>query len=126
MRAPSADVDEAVMHTKHDRAGPVYARDIEAHSAVTIVNPDQLLFTVQDDRDIGGELYVNKGRGYVEAEQHPVDGTMPVAVLRVASFSIPVRRANFTWPEPRSGRRPDSDRLRLRVGTNGTSLPGTP
>src|SRR3989442_687739 len=67
------DVDEAVLHIKHDKAGPVYARDIEAHSAVTIVNPDQLLFTVQDDRDIGGELYVNKGRGYVEAEQHPVE-----------------------------------------------------
>src|SRR5207248_3258511 len=71
------DVDEAVLHIKHAKSGPVYARDIEAHSAVTIVNPDQLLFTLQDDRDIGGELYVNKGRGYVEAEQHPLDRTMP-------------------------------------------------
>src|SRR5216110_236655 len=43
----SPDVDEAVMHIKHDKAGPVYARDIEAHSAVSIVNPEQLLFTVQ-------------------------------------------------------------------------------
>jgi len=42
------DVDEAVLHIKHDKAGPVYARDIETHSAVSIVNPDQLLFTVQD------------------------------------------------------------------------------
>ena len=33
----SSDVDEAVMHIKHDKAGPVYARNIEAHSAVTIV-----------------------------------------------------------------------------------------
>src|SRR6266480_1541969 len=40
------DVDDAVLHIKHDKAGPVYARDIEAHSAVSIVNPDQLLFTV--------------------------------------------------------------------------------
>src|SRR5438067_5019991 len=119
----SPDVDEAVMHIKHDRAGPVYARDIEAHSAVTIVNPDQLLFTLQDDRDIGGELYVNKGRGYVEAEQHPVDRTMPVDVVRVDSIYNPVRRANFTVAETRVGQRTDYDRLTLTVETNGTISP---
>ena len=119
----SPDVDEAVMHIKHDKAGPVYARDIEAHSAVTIVNPDQLLFTVQDDRDIGGELYVNKGRGYVEAEQHPVDRTMPVDVVRVDSIYNPVRRANFTVAETRVGQRTDYDRLTLTVETNGTISP---
>src|SRR5437764_5236433 len=100
------------------QSGPVYARDIEAHSAVTIVNPDQLLFTVQDDRDIGGELYVNKGRGYVEAEQHPVDRTMPVDVVRVDSIYNPVRRANFTVAETRVGQRTDYDRLTLTVETN--------
>jgi DNA-directed RNA polymerase subunit alpha len=117
------DVDEAVMHIKHDKAGPVYARDIEAHSAVTIVNPDQLLFTLQDDREIGGELYVNKGRGYVEAEQHPIDRTMPVDVVRVDSIYNPVRRANFTVAETRVGPRTDYDRLTLTVETNGTISP---
>ena len=117
------DVDEAVLHIKHEKAGPVYARDIEAHSAVTIVNPDQLLFTVQDDREIGGELYVNKGRGYVEAEQHPIDRTMPVDVVRVDSIYNPVRRANFSVAETRVGQRTDYDRLTLVVETNGTISP---
>jgi len=90
---------------------------------VTIVNPDQLLFTVQDDREIGGELYVNKGRGYVEAEQHPVDRTMPVDVVRVDSIYNPVRRANFTVAETRVGQRTDYDRLTLTVETNGTISP---
>src|SRR3989440_6108392 len=39
------DVDEAVLRVKREAAGPVYARDIEAHGSVTIVNPEQLLFT---------------------------------------------------------------------------------
>src|SRR5438094_3750209 len=73
----AADVDEAVLHIKHDKAGPVYARDIDAHSAVTIVNPDQLLFTVQDDREIGGELYVNQGRRYFAAAPYPIDRDNP-------------------------------------------------
>ena len=109
------DVDEAVLHVRRDKAGPVYARDIEAHAAVSVVNPDQLLFTLQDDRDIGGELYVNKGRGYVEAEQHPVDRTLPVDVVRIDSIYNPVRRANFTVAETRVGQRTDYDRLTISV-----------
>lgn len=117
------DVDEAVLHIRRDRAGPVYARDIEAHGSVTIVNPEQLLFTLQEDRDVTGELYVNKGRGYVEAEQHPVDRTMPVDVIRVDSIYNPVRRANFTVAETRVGQRTDYDRLTITVETNGTLSP---
>ena len=117
------EVDEAVLHVRREKAGPVYARDIESHGSVTIVNPDQLLFTLQDDRDVSGELYVNKGRGYVEAEQHPVDRTMPVDVIRVDSIYNPVRRANFTVAETRVGPRTDYDRLTLTVETNGTLSP---
>ena len=117
------EVDEAVLRFKVEKAGPVYARDLEQHGSVTIVNPDQLLFTVQDDRDISGELYVNKGRGYVEAEQHPVDRTLAVDVVRVDSIYNPVRRANFTVAETRVGQRTDYDRLTLTVETNGTISP---
>src|SRR5262245_29125494 len=68
-----AEVDEAVLHVKRAAGGPVYARDIEPHGSVHIVNPDHVLFTLQDDRDVNLELFVNKGRGYVEGEQHPSD-----------------------------------------------------
>jgi DNA-directed RNA polymerase subunit alpha len=90
---------------------------------VSIVNPEQLLFTVQDDSDITGELYVNRGRGYVEAEQHPVDRTLAVDVVRIDSIYNPVRRANFTVAETRVGQRTDYDRLTLTVETNGTVSP---
>jgi DNA-directed RNA polymerase subunit alpha len=117
------EVDEAVLRFKVEKAGPVYARDLEQHGSVQIVNPEQLLFTVQDDRDIAGELYVNKGRGYVEAEQHPVDRTLAVDVVRIDSIYNPVRRANFTVAETRVGQRTDYDRLTLTVETNGTISP---
>ncbi len=93
------EVDEAVLHIRHDKTGPVYARDIEAQGSVTIVNPDQLLFTVQDAKDIGGDLYVNKGRGYVEGCRWTWCGstrsTIPSAVptsrwRRRASASAPI------------------------------------
>src|SRR5438874_7942969 len=66
------DVDEAVMHIKHDKAGPVYARDIEAHSAVTVVlNREQQLIGI-DDRD--GTMRLDIARvyraGFVVLDMH--------------------------------------------------------
>lgn len=117
------DVDEAVLHIKRDGAGPVYARDIQPHGSVRVVNPDHLLFTLQDDREINGELYVNKGRGYVEAELHPADRSLPIDLVRIDAIYNPVRRANFTVAETRVGQRTDYDRLTVTLETNGTISP---
>jgi len=117
------EVDEATLHIKRGAAGPVYARDIEAHGSIRVVNPDHLLFTLQDDRDLAMELYVNKGRGYVDADLHPVDRAMPVDVVRIDSIYSPVKRANFTVTETRVGQRTDFDRLTLTVETNGALTP---
>ena len=117
------DVQETVIKIHVSKAGPVYARDLTENSAVEVVNPDHLLFTLQEDRDIHGELYVNKGRGYVEGSQHPSDRSMPVDLVRVDSIYNPVRRANFTVAETRVGQRTDFDRLTLAVETNGTITP---
>jgi DNA-directed RNA polymerase subunit alpha len=117
------EVDEAVLHIQRKAAGPVYARDIEPHGSVRIVNPDHLLFTMQDDHELNVELYVNKGRGYVEADQHPMDRSMPVDTVRVDSLYSPVRRANFTVTETRVGQRTDYDRLTVTVETNGAISP---
>lgn len=117
------DVDEAVLRIAVKKAGPVHARDIQPQGGVHIVHPDHLLFTLQEDRDLAGELYVNKGRGYVEAAQHPVDRSLAVDVVRIDSIYNPVRRANFTVAETRVGQRTDYDRLTLAVETNGTISP---
>src|SRR6185436_10011163 len=116
-------VDEAVLRIHREKAGPVYARDIQEHGAVTIKNPDHLLFTLQDDRDVTMELYVNKGRGYVEAELHPADRSLPVDLVRIDAIYNPVRRANFTVAETRVGQRTDYDRLTVALETNGTITP---
>lgn len=117
------DVDEVKLKIRRSTAGPVYARDIEPHGSVQVMNPDHLLFTLQEDRDVTGELYVNKGRGYVEASQHPIDRSMPIDVVRIDSIYNPVRRANFAVAETRVGQRTDYDRLTLTVATNGAITP---
>src|SRR5512143_1618100 len=117
------DVEEAVLRIKKDGAGPVYARDSIPSGSVRVVNPDHLLFTVQDDREVNGELYVNKGRGYVEAELHPKDRSLPVDLITIDAIYNPVRRANFAVAETRVGQRTDYDRLTVSIETNGTITP---
>jgi len=117
------DHTEAVLQLKADKAGPVTAANVQPHPAVHIVYPDHLLFTLQEDREISGELYVRKGRGYVEAAQHDIDRSLPVDLVRIDALYNPVRRANFTVQETRVGQRTDFDSLTLTVETNGAIAP---
>jgi len=107
------------------KAGPanITAGDIEGQSGVTVIEPNHHLFTLQDDREITFELYVNKGRGYIESDQHVLDRALPVDLVRIDSIYNPVRRANFIVEATRVGQRTDYDRLTLTVETNGTISP---
>lgn len=117
------DVEEAVLRIGKSEAGPVTAGDIEENGSVRVINPNHHLFTLQDARDINVELYINKGRGYIESEAHVVDRGLPIDLVRIDAIYNPVRRANFSVAETRVGQRTDYDRLTLTVETNGTIAP---
>lgn len=117
------ELDETILRISVNKAGPVTAAAVENQSGVRVINPAHHLFTLQDDRDLAVELYVNTGRGYVEADQHPADRSLPVDMVRVDSLYSPVRRVNFAVSETRVGQRTDYDRLVLVVETNGTVTP---
>jgi DNA-directed RNA polymerase subunit alpha len=117
------DVEEAVLRLKVRKAGAVTAGMLEGPAGVKVINAAHHILTIQDDRDLSIELYVNKGRGYVEADQHPHDRSLPVDLVRIDSIYSPVRRVNFSVAETRVGQRTDYDRLSLSVETNGTVTP---
>ncbi len=117
------DVDEAVLELRVKKAGPVNAGMISTPSGVEVFDGDHHLFTVQEDREINVEFYVNKGRGFVLAEQHPLDRSAPVDLVRIDAIYNPVRRANFSVEETRVGQRTDFDRLTLHVETDGSVGP---
>jgi DNA-directed RNA polymerase subunit alpha len=115
--------DEAMLQLRATKAGPVSAEAVDRVGTVRIMNPEHHLFTLQDDREINVTLYVNKGRGFVAAEQHALPKGSPVDMVRVDSIYNPVLRANFTVEETRVGQRTDFDRLTLLVETNGSVSP---
>jgi DNA-directed RNA polymerase subunit alpha len=113
------DVEEAVLELRTSRAGSVTAREIREHPAVKVVNLDHHILELSEERELRMELYVNKGRGFVLAESHPVPRGMPADLVRIDAIYNPVRRANFVVEETRVGQRTDFDRLVLEVETNG-------
>ena len=118
-----ASKDEATLELRASRAGAVTARAISNPGGATIMNPDHHLFTLQDDREVNMQLFVNKGRGFVTAEQHVLPKGSSVDMVRVDSIYNPVQRANFTVEETRVGQRTDFDQLTLLVETNGSIRP---
>ena len=117
------DVDEATLEINVSKAGPITAGDIQAPGSVSLPDPGHLLMTLEEDRELHIQLLVNKGRGFVLADQHPMPRSAPVDLVRIDSIYNPVRRANFTVEETRVEQRTDFDRLTLRVETDGSIEP---
>jgi DNA-directed RNA polymerase subunit alpha len=117
------DVDDVVMEMHIDKAGPVTAAMIRAPGGAEVLDPDHHLFTLQEDRSLNVELHVNKGRGFVLADQHELPRGAPVDLVRIDSIYNPVRRANFAVEETRVGQRTDFDRLTLHIETDGSIDP---
>jgi DNA-directed RNA polymerase subunit alpha len=117
------DVEEATLEIKAVGPGAVLAEHIQAPSGVAVLDPDHHIMTLQDDRELNIEFYVNKGRGFVLSDQHELPRGAPVDLVRIDAIYNPVRRANFSVEETRVGQRTDFDRLTLHVETDGSLTP---
>lgn len=119
--------DEGKLELIVREPGVVTARHITANPKVEIINPDHQLFTLQEelaeDAPLRFELWINRGRGFVLADQHPRRKDDPVDLIVIDSIYSPVLRANFNIEETRVGQRTDFDRLTLTVETDGTIKP---
>jgi DNA-directed RNA polymerase subunit alpha len=115
--------DEVRLELRASEAGPVTAGMIEKTGGVEILDPDHHLFTLQEDREVHLELHVNKGRGFVSADDHELPKGSPVDLVRIDAIYNPVLRANFTVEATRVGQRTDFDRLTLQIETDGSVAP---
>jgi DNA-directed RNA polymerase subunit alpha len=102
-------------------AGAVTAADITESADVEIVNPDQILMTLDtDDVPIEVDLTVERGVGYLAAERSEA---LPIGVIAVDAIFTPVRKVNY-WVEPtRVGQITNYDKLTLEIETDGTVTP---
>jgi DNA-directed RNA polymerase subunit alpha len=117
------DVDEVTLEVEAAKAGPVTGAHVQPKAGVRVLDEEHRILTLQEDKAFRMELRVNKGRGFVLADQHPLAKGEPVDLVRVDSIYNPVRRANFQVLETRVGQRTDFDRLTFLVETDGSITP---
>ncbi len=109
-----------------DRTGPgeVLGADVETPSDVEIVNKDLHIATLDSkEATLAVQIEVERGRGYVPAEEHDTS-RRPIGAIPVDSIFTPVRKVAFRVEPTRVGHMTDFDRLLLEVTTNGTIDPG--
>jgi len=102
--------------------GVVTAKDIDVNADVEIVNPDQIIATIDDPKaKFVADLSVEVGRGYRTIEE----GTAKKASDMVALDAIfsPVLRVRYKVEKTRVGQATDLDRLLITVDTDGSITP---
>ncbi len=102
-------------------AGAVTAADVAESADVEIVNPEQVLMTLDtDDVTVEMDLTVERGVGYLAAERAEA---LPIGVIAVDAIFTPVRKVNY-WVEPtRVGQITNYDKLTMEIETDGTISP---
>ena len=116
--------DPKIAYIEFEGEGVVRASDIQVDQDIEIMNPNQVIATLNggSDSKLYMELTITKGRGYVSADKGKTDD-MPIGVLAVDAIYTPVERVNLTVQNTRVGQITDYDKLTLDVYTKGTLDP---
>ena len=116
--------DPKIAYIEFEGEGVVRASDIQVDQDIEIMNPTQVIATLNGgpDSKLYMELTITKGRGYVSADKGKTDD-MPIGVLAVDAIYTPVERVNLTVQNTRVGQITDYDKLTLDVYTKGTLDP---
>jgi DNA-directed RNA polymerase subunit alpha len=102
--------------------GPVKAGQIETSGDVEILNPDQVIATLDTDGHLEMEMIVRLGRGYVSADENRTED-LPVGYIAIDSIFAPVRRVSYNVSNARVGQMTDYDKVLIEVWTNGAVRP---
>ena len=108
---------------KHSGAGDITAGELFKGQPIDAFSPEQVLFTATSkSAEIEMEVKVDKGRGYVTAENFELEHAPLGTVYLDADFS-PVSKVNFQVEDARVGQMTDYDRLILDIWTDGSITP---
>ncbi len=114
--------DEQVLLLSVNKEGPVTAADIQINQNIELVNPDQLICTLDKKKKFDMELTVKIGRGFCPSDENKKPG-QAIGVVAIDSLFSPVTRVRYAIEAARVGNRTDYDRLILEVWTDGRLSP---
>lgn len=104
------------------KEGVVTAADIQLNQNIELVNPEQVICTLDKKRKFEIEMEVRVGRGFCPGDENKkLD--QPIGVIAVDSLFSPVARVRYGVEAARVGQKTDYDRLILDIWTDGRITP---
>jgi len=114
---------DSTIRVSSSGAKVITAADIETNGDVEVLNPEQVICTVNEDVAVELEMIVRLGRGYVSASENKTDEELPLGFLSIDSIFAPIRRVAYSVSNARVGQDTDYDKLTLEIWTNGAVRP---
>jgi len=110
------------MTLKAEGPGEITAGMIDTGHDIEILDPDQLICTLDDGARVSMEMTVETGKGYVPAERNRAEDA-PIGVIPVDALYGPIKNVAYKVDNTREGQILDYDKLTLQVETDGTMSP---
>ena len=110
------------LEIKKNVAGPVTAGDIITDGTVDILNPEQVICTLDKDIPFRAEVEISKGRGWCPAEKNKLP-THPYGTILVDCLFSPVTHVCYQVGAARVGEETEMDSLTIEIYTDGRIAP---
>ena len=99
------------------------AGDIGKHlTGFEVLNPDLVICNMDESANFQIELNINKGRGYVPADENRNPGD-PLDVIAIDSIFTPIRNVKYIQDNFRVEQKTDYEKLILEITTDGSIHP---
>src|SRR6266542_891865 len=101
-----------------NKEGEVTAGDIQTSQGFEVLNPKQVICTLDKKHKFDAELDVRVGRGFATGEENK-RADQPIGLIPIDSIFSPVTRVKYAVENTRVGQRTDYDKLVLEIWTDG-------
>ena len=123
VRVKSESDEPVEVRIEKKGAGTITAGDIKTTADVEIINPEQVIATVDDaKKSVVIDLVIETGRGYQSIEDSSVKRLHSDMIALDAMFS-PVLRVRYKVDSTRVGQETNLDKLQINVETDGSISP---
>ena len=110
--------EEVTVRLEKNSEGAVTAADISEVNGVSVLNHDHVIANISSGGNLGIEILVGRGKGYVTAIDNKENYELPVGWIYLDTLFSPVHRVNYSVTNSRVGKRTDFDRLTLEIWTD--------
>lgn len=118
VRFRSEEESEGTVHLTLKGSGDWTAADIaEATSEFEVLNPDHHIATLDEDADFSVDLRLERGRGYVPAEENNRSDD-PIGVIAIDAIFTPIKNVQYKVKPTRVGQKIDYEKLNIEVETD--------